>query len=283
MKKNKIIRYKKDNLNKKSIIKNNKTRKKGINNLETIEEKNEEKIYEKNNEGKNSLSRTDEDLQDMDYEEAIIYDKRTFLRIYWSFLVDSQIILGTFFTENYLNLFIIKFSFLICTFQISFFLNAFFYTDDYISDAYHNGGVLDFVTGLPKIVYSLIATMITTNLLRMLSNSKSELKKIINEERNNKNYISLIDNKLRKLRIKLIFYFIFVFSLGLLFLYYVTSFCSVYRNSQKYWFMGCLESFGMDSVIAIGICIFLAIFRYIAIYRKIKCFYCLSNFISNFL
>ena len=125
--------------------------------------------------------------------------------------------------------------------------------------------------------------MITTNLLRMLSNSKSELKKIINEERNNKNYISLIDNKLRKLRIKLIFYFIFVFSLGLLFLYYVTSFCSVYRNSQKYWFMGCLESFGMDSVIAIGICIFLAIFRYIAIYRKIKCFYCLSNFISNFL
>ena len=283
MKKNKIIRYKKDNLNKKSIIKNNKTRKKGINNLETIEEKNEEKIYEKNNEGKNSLSRTDEDLQDMDYEEAIIYDKRTFLRIYWSFLVDSQIILGTFFTENYLNLFIIKFSFLICTFQISFFLNAFFYTDDYISDAYHNGGVLDFVTGLPKIVYSLIATMITTNLLRMLSNSKSELKKIIKEERNNKNYISLIDNKLRKLRIKLIFYFIFVFSLGLLFLYYVTSFCSVYRNSQKYWFMGCLESFGMDSVIAIGICIFLAIFRYIAIYRKIKCFYCLSNFISNFL
>ena len=219
----------------------------------------------------------------MDYEEAIIYDKRTFLRIYWSFLVDSQIILGTFFTENYLNLFIIKFSFLICTFQINFFLNAFFYTDDYISDAYHNGGVLDFVTGLPKIVYSLIATMITTNLLRMLSNSKSELKKIINEERNNKNYISLIDNKLRKLRIKLIFYFIFVFSLGLLFLYYVTSFCSVYRNSQKYWFMGCLESFGMDSVIAIGICIFLAIFRYIAIYRKIKCFYCFANFISNFL
>jgi len=232
---------------------------------------------------KKKYSQTDEDLQDMDYEEAIIYDKRTFLRIYWSFLVDSQIILGTFFTENYLNLFIIKFSFFICTFQISFFLNAFFYTDDYISDAYHNGGVLDFVTGLPKIVYSLIATMITTNLLRMLSNSKSELKKIINEERNNKNYISLIDNKLRKLRIKLIFYFIFVFSLGLLFLYYITSFCSVYRNSQKYWFMGCLESFGMDSAIAIGICIFLAIFRYIAIYRKIKCFYCLANFMSNFL
>ena len=203
--------------------------------------------------------------------------------MYWSFLVDTQIILGTFYTDNYLNLLVIKLSFLVFTFQISFFLNALFYTDEYISDAYHNDGVLDFVTGLPKAIYSLIATLITTNLLRMLSNSKSELKKIIKGKRCNKNYIILIDMKLRKLRIKLVVYFIFVFSLGLLFLYYVTSFCSVYRNSQKYWFMGCLESFGMDSAVAILICILLAIFRYIAIYRKIKCFYILANIISTFL
>ena len=219
----------------------------------------------------------------MDYEEAIIYDKRTFLRIYWSFLVDSQIILGTFCTDNYLNLFVIKCSYFIFTFQISFFLNAFFYTDEYISDAYHNDGVLDFITGLPKAVYSFVATLITTNLLRMLSNNKSELKKIIREKRGNKNYIYLIDIKLRKLRKKLIVYFIFVISLSLLFLYYVTSFCSVYRNSQKYWFMGCLESFLMDSAIAIGICIFLAIFRYIALHKKIKFFYCIANIISTFL
>ena len=32
------------------------------------------------------------DLQDMDYEEAILYDKRSYMRIYWGFLVDSQII-----------------------------------------------------------------------------------------------------------------------------------------------------------------------------------------------
>ena len=38
----------------------------------------------------------------MDFEEAMDQDDRTYLRIYWGFLVDSQIILGTFFTENYL-------------------------------------------------------------------------------------------------------------------------------------------------------------------------------------
>ena len=112
----------------------------------------------------------------MEYEVAIIKDKSSFLRIYCAFLVDSQIILDTFCTENYLDLFVIKLSFLVSTFEISFFLNALLYSDNYISDAYHNNGVLDFVSGLPKSIYSFIATLITTNLLRMLSNSKSELK-----------------------------------------------------------------------------------------------------------
>ena len=46
------------------------------------------------------LSRSDEDLLDMDYEHAIIYDKRKYLRMYWGVLIDNQIILGTFCTEN---------------------------------------------------------------------------------------------------------------------------------------------------------------------------------------
>ena len=203
--------------------------------------------------------------------------------MYWAFLVNSQIILGTFCTENYLNLLVIKLSFFLFTFQISFFLNAFFYTDEYISNAYHNNGVLDFFSGLPKSVYSFVATLITTNLLKMLSNSKSELKKIIVEKRKEDNYIFLINIKLRKLRNKLIIYFFFIFSFGLLFLYYVSAFCSVYRHSQTYWFIGCLESFGIDSLVAVILCIVLAFCRYMAIKKHLKCLFILANIINTFL
>ena len=243
----------------------------------------EGKQIHKTTNGKYKLHPNDEDLQDMDYEEAIIYDKRSYFRMYWSFLVDSQIILGTFCTENYLRLFIIKLSFFICTFEISFFLNALFYTDEYISEAYHNDGVLNFISGLPKSIYSFIATLITTNLLRMLSNSESELKKIIKEKSNDKNYKKLIIIKLRKLKIKLIMYFILIFLLGSFFSYYVASFCAVYRYSQKYWFLGCLESFGMDSLVSFISCILLSLFRYISIKKKIKCLYNSTNIISIFL
>ena len=225
------------------------------------------------------LTQHDEDLQDMDFEDAIIKENRSFLRIYWSFLVDAQIILGTFFTENYLDLFVIKLSFLVCTFQISFFLNALFYTDEYISDAYHNEGILDFITGLPKSIYSSVATLITTNLLKMLSNSKSELLTLIRNKEKEIKYIELINVKLKKLRNKLITYFIIIFSLDLFFFYYVASFCAVYRNSQKYWFIGCLESFAMDFTVAIIVCVIMACLRYLSILKKIKCVYTLANII----
>ena len=185
----------------------------------------------------NKLSRTNENILDMEYEEAIIRGKISFIRIYWLYLVDSQIILGTFCTENYLDLFVIKLSFLVFTFEISFFLNALFYTDDYISEAYHNNGVLDFVSGLPKSIYSFIATLITTNLLRILSSSKSELMKIIRYNFRFNNYLYLIKAKLKKLRNKLIAYFILVFLLGFCFLYYVTAFCAVYIYSQNIGFL----------------------------------------------
>ena len=241
-------------------------------------------INPKNNKfGIIKLAKNDSDIQDMDYEEAIIYDNRTYLRMYWGFLVDSQIILGTFCTDNHLDLFIIKLSFLVFTFQISFFLNAFFYTDDYISDAYHNDGVLDFFSGLPKSIYSFVATLITTNLLRMLSSSKSELMKIIKRNKQYKNYINVVNIKLAKLRKKLIIYFILLFLLDSFFLYYVTVFCAVYKFSQKYWFLGCLESFGIDSIVAISSCIFLALFRYISIKSHIKYMFRLIKIISAFM
>ena len=260
-----------------------KKKKKKINNIETKGEKDFGKNESDKKDEKANSPKTDDELDEMDYEEAIIYDKRPYIKMYWSSLLDSQVILDTFFTNNNLNLFIIKLSFFVSMFEISFFLNALFYTDDYISDAYHNNGVLDFVSGLPKSIYSFLATLILTNLLKMLSNSKSELMKLMKENYMDKEYLKLINAKLRKLKIKLIIYFIIVFTLGLFFLYYISAFCAVYRFSQKYWFYGFFESFGMDILTAFITCLILSFMKYVAIRKKVKCLYTSSNIIGMFL
>ena len=243
----------------------------------------EKELKEKSGENSEKISYSDEELHGMDFEETKVNDQRSYIRMYWSFLVDSQIILGTFFTDNYLHLLIIKLSFFVINYQISFFLNALFYTDEYISEAYHNDGVLDIFTGLPKAIYSFIATLIITNLLVMLYNNKEDLLKVLREKRNYKEYLKVINSKLRSLRNKLIAYYIIIFILGIFFLYYVSAFCAVYRNSQKYLFLGFVESFDVDTIVAIVLCIILSLLRYVAINKNIKCLYSAANFISTFL
>ena len=117
----------------------------------------------------------------------------------------------------------------------------------------------------------------------MLSNSKNELIDTINERKSRKDYLRQVRSKLKKLRNKLIVYYLFLFILGLCFLYYVSAFCAVYRHSQKYWLVGCFESFAIDSLVSIAICILLALFRFISVRKKIKYLYFLAKFINSFL
>ena len=216
---------------------------------------------------------TYEELNDMDFEEALNNDKRSFARIFISYLLEEHIIFNTFCTDVYLELRSIKLSFLIFGYEINFFLNALFYTDEYISDTYHNDGVLDFFSSLPKSIYSFIVTLVISNLLKMLSSSKKQLNKIIKEIEDKTEYLKAIETELNKFKKKILLYFIIVFILSLFFSYYVSAFCAVYQNSQNFWLFGCLESLALDLVTPFLICLILSISRYIGLKKKNKCSY----------
>ena len=227
-----------------------------------------------------TISNKEDDLNDMDYEDIIKYDKRTYLRMYWACLVYSQINSGTFCTENNLHLFVIKLSFFIFTFEINLFFNAFFYTDEYISDAYHNNGILDFVSGLPKSIYSTVVSYIISELLQKLSNSVNELYQVIKEKTKFKNFEGIINIKLKKLMNKLIAYYVIIFLLEIIFLYFVSAFCAVFRYSQNYLFIGFFESFSFDFIISVFVCLLISLLRYKSIQNQNQCYHRLSNIIK---
>ena len=198
---------------------------------------------EKNNCCSIIISKKEDDLSDMDYEDIIKNDNRTFIRMYWAYFVYSKINSGTFCTENNLNLFIIKLSFFLFTFEISLFFNAFFYSDEYISDAYYNNGILDFVSVLPKSIYSTIISYIISELLQTLSNSENELYEIIKVKTKFKNFERIINIKLKKLRNKLIVCYILIFLLELIFyiLYqHFVLFIGVHKNIYSLDFLNIL-------------------------------------------
>ena len=64
-----------------------------INKLDTITKNNSEiNKFQINKIGLLRPLKNDEEIQNMEYEEAILYDKRTYIKMYWSFLLESQII-----------------------------------------------------------------------------------------------------------------------------------------------------------------------------------------------
>ena len=230
-----------------------------------------------------SFAFTNEELLDMNYEEALKHEKRSLLQIYWGYLIEIQNILYTFISDSYLDLRIIRISFLIFTFEISYFLNALFYTDSYISDTYENNGVLDFVSSLPKSIYSFLLSAFLAFFLSILSTNKDQLKLILAKRKNKKEYIKDFTKVLKYLKIKLIIFFCLVIFLGLGFWYYVSAFCAVYQNSQYYWLYGCLESTFLDFCTSFLICFILACLRYITLKKQLKCLYELSKFVGKFM
>ena len=101
-------------------------------NKETIdvekEEKNDNKINEEKIKKENKYLTSDE-LNDLDYELAIILDKRTYCQYYYSLLKKDQLIIFTFIADDY-NLRQIKIILFIISFSLFFTINAFFFTDD---------------------------------------------------------------------------------------------------------------------------------------------------------
>ena len=169
------------------------------------------------------------ELNHLEYEQAIKFDKRKFCEIYWSLLNRKQIILFTFFNPNDFNIIYIKFAqfiFLICTDMA---LNVFFFADETMHKMFLDYGKYDIVQQIPQIIYSNIVSIGIQILINFFSLT-------------DKNFYEIKCKKLKKMireikivkciKLKLNFFILFTFIMLTFYWYTVTCFCSVYKNTQ---------------------------------------------------
>ena len=220
---------------------------------------------------------------DLDFNEAVLFDNRSYLEMYWGYVQEGQIIINSFFVECFLELRIIKIHFMFFSIALDFFLNALLYTDDYVSEAYNNNGVLDFISGLPKTIYSFLISSLLSVFLIKLSSSKKTLIELLKSEKNKKNFKERSRKIMQEFRCKLIIYFIFLFFCLLFFWYYVTIFCNVYYNNQKYWVYGSIEGIIIALLTPFLTSVIIAFLRYISIKFKIKWLFNINEFLNLFL
>ena len=230
----------------------------------------------------NNINYNDTELNLLKYEQALLYDKRTFCQYYFSLLKKGQLLIFSFyFNSNDYNSQIIKIFLFFFFLSVHLFVNALFFNDDTIHRIYEDEGDFNLIYQIPQIIYSSLISVLISTLIKFLSLTEKDilnLKSIKEIKILNSEY-----NKLIKIyKIKFALFFIITLFMLIIFLYYVSSFCGVFINSQIHLFDDSLISFGTSFIYPFGIYIMPGIFRMIALHGKDKsCLYRFSQFIQN--
>ena len=261
--------------------KNNFIQSSNINNLNDIykEKKLDNIIINMNNEKSDILPINDYEYNNMAYDDALIYDKRTYFEYYWSLLKTKHILLFAFIQNNDYNSTINKISLFAFSFALYLTINALFFTDSTIHKIYQEEGEYNFIYQLPQILYSTIISSVINIIIKFLSLSEKNILKLKNEK-NIDDIVSQKQKLLKILRIKFIWFFNISLIFLLFFWYYLGCFCAIYKNTQIHLLKDFLVSFSLSLFYPFGINLIPGIFRISSLKNNKKCNYQISKIIQ---
>ena len=222
------------------------------------------------------------ELNNMEYEDALKYDKRNIFEIYWSILKREHLLIFSLFIRNDNNLIYIKFSrliFLICTDMC---INVFFFSDETMHKMYLDYGKYNLALQISQIIYSTIVTQLLDIFLCFLSLTDKDYYQIKNLKVKDRFVVLKI---IKCIKIKLTIFYIFTFIVFAFYWYAITCFCAVYRNTQKAFIINFLSSFALgllDPFALYSIPSFLRIVSLKCCKGNMGCIYKLSDLIPCF-
>ena len=203
--------------------------------------------------------RTDYELENLSYEDARIFDKRTCWEYYVSLIRRKHIIAFVFFPKYKFHSRIIYFCFLAFLFPLYLAVNTFFVDASTIHNIYISQGPFDIVYNIPKIVIATFILYLLQKILSFFISTEADILEIKSIER--KNLVEEIKEKIRFITIK----FILFFATSLIILnlcgYYIGCFAAIFPKTKLHLFVRLLISFTISLIIPIVLNIPPAVFR----------------------
>ena len=230
----------------------------------------------------------------------MIFEKRSFWRIYYICLLSKENILNTFFFKSPLESQSLRLSLFLFNYSCDLAFNALFYFNQNISDKYHyKGNNLFLFTIVNNFIISLISTISTfilVYILKFLTNSKDKLINIFRKKENNlksdktlkintkdkRKIYEEFNSVFKLLKIKIIIYIIIEFLIISFFYYYIIAFCEVYKETQIDWIIDSTLSSFLSLLEEFLISFIITIFYKISIKYKSKILYKMVLFIYDF-
>ena len=209
----------------------------------------------------------DYEMNNLNYENALNNDKRTYIQYYFSLIKTKELLIFSFILNTDYNLRSLKISLFFLTFALNLTVNATFFNDSTMHKIYQDEGSYNFVYQLPTMIYSLLITVFIKTLLSVLSLTEKSIVKIKEQKEIDMNKITKI---VKCIKIKFIIYFILEFIFLSFFWYYLSCFCALYKNTQNHLVIDTITSFIISLFYPFLLNLIPGIFRISALNNKNK-------------
>ena len=179
-------------------------------------------------------------LDDLEFDDAIVKDKRAFCQYFCEDFTENQNIAYTFYATDPIRPRSIKIILFIFNLILNFVINALFITEDYISMLYHLDEEDSFFSFIPRSISRFIKTTIVGEVIEYVADffliEESKIKSFFRREKNNKialkQNVVIFTKELQKRYLSLI---IFVFIIIVISFFYLLCFNYVYPYTQVEW------------------------------------------------
>ena len=213
------------------------------------------------------------ELNNIPYRQALRIDKRTFFQIFISVITNEINLLNLYFYRNPYTHYSLSVSIYLFDLLCDLTMNCLLYTDDVVSEKYHNNGQLSMITSFSLSILSNMISSIIIYVIRKLTNYCEIIEEIIKNVKYKRKYFENILRLFKYMKLRLGTFYFLQFSTMLVMTYYLFIFCVVYNKSQGSVIINYIIGACTSLAISIGLTIIITVLRTISIkYRSVKLF-----------
>ena len=221
------------------------------------------------------------EMDELDYDELLIRENRSFCKIFIDKLVVTQMIFDLFYNSNWIIPKSIKMLFFLILIDLYLVVNALFYNEEYITNLYYSDKEEKFFSFVPRslnrIIYTSVASSILDFLISLLFPTENKIKKIMIRKKND---IMLMKNKvfaaLKNIINNYMILILISYILTIISWYYISCFNNVYPYLKIEWIKSSIFIVIIMQLISIIKSLLFAFLRYSSIKCKSEKIYRIS-------
>ena len=225
------------------------------------------------------------DYDDMDYDDATKFDKRSFCEFFIDRLKTKQMIADTFYNKDNIRPFSIKLLLLLMNITLYFAINGLFFSEEYIIELYHLEKEDSFFSYIPRSMnrffYTTMVSVIVGIIIDCIFIEEKKIKRILIREKDDllqlRYEISVV---IKSIKTRYSIFIILCFFISLISWYYVSCFNNVYKGEKIEWIKSSITIIIIMQLLSIIRCLLEAILREISFQCKSEKIYKFRQILS---